>query len=807
MSLGRSVHVEEPRRHPVLRFLLGLFLLLILIAGAVLFGGAWWLHHDMQATLPQVDGNLRVPGLSAPVEVRRDRHGVPQIQAASLDDLLFAQGYVTAQDRLWEMDMARRMAGGTAAEVLGSALLPHDRMQRVLLLRPTAERMAAHLSDNERRYFEDYAHGVNAFIAQHEDNLPSEFRVLDYKPAQWQPVDSVLIGLSMVQMLDEHWEDKLTREAVTARIGPTLAAVLYPTGSWRDHPPVSGEPPITAPNQNIPKIPLDPSQARLGDLLRLRSISGQASCRDCTPGSNEWVVAGAHTASGKPILSNDMHLEHQIPDIWYEANLEAPGFHVAGVTVPGIPFVTAGHNDHIAWGFTALYGDTQDLYVEQINGQGEYRDGSGWHPVEHEREVIHVRMGKDVALDVERTADGPIITPLLPHEHRAIALRWTAYDSSAVHLPLYELDAASDWTSFRKAVSEWWAPTLNVVYSDDQGHIGYQAVGYIPSRPGGLVGVPIADGNHPWQGMIPFESLPSAFDPPNGLLATANARITPDGYATPLTLEWASPYRNERIWKWLAGKNGLTPADMLKLQTDIYSEVDQEIAQRLAYAIDHANHPEARLRQAADLLRTWDGTLTTDSVPASIVSAAKKVFWPMILKPKLGADWTLYSWPESQYAQEQILMNAPPGWLPKGYADWNDFLADTVRQGMKEEHAPAKLADWRYGTWHVVDVEHPLWGMLPWFKRWTGTGAQPQSGDTTTVKQVGRTFGPSQRFTIDWSDPDGATENILMGQSGDAVSRWYRDQWPFWYHGTTFALPFSDAAVQKATTHTLRLLP
>jgi penicillin amidase len=367
------------------------------------------------------------------------------------------------------------------------------------------------------------------------------------------------------------------------------------------------------------------------------------------------------------------------------------------------------------------------------------------------------------------------------------------------------MDTAENWTDFRNALSQWWAPTQNVVYADDQGHIGYQAIGLIPERPGGLAGVPITDTQHEWQGWIPFDQLPSAFDPPDGILATANARVTPDGYPTPLTLEWAEPYRNERIWKWLQPKDKLTQADMLTLQTDVYSEVDQEIAQRLAYAIDHATHTDAQLRQAADLLRTWDGVVGVDSAAAAIVASVH--FLPAILQPKLGDDYRLYRWAESMYAAEQIIMKEPPAWLPPHYATWDDFLADLVHQGLAQAHAPADLARWRYGDVHPVDVEHPLFGLLPWFKDWTGTGAQPQSGDTTTVKQVSRTFGPSQRFTIDWVNVDAATENILMGESGNPLSPYYRDQWPYWYGGKTFSLPFTDQAVSAATAHTLRLEP
>ncbi|HKR26412.1 MAG TPA: penicillin acylase family protein, partial [Acidobacteriaceae bacterium] len=236
-------------------------------------------------------------------------------------------------------------------------------------------------------------------------------------------------------------------------------------------------------------------------------------------------------------------------------------------------------------------------------------------------------------------------------------------------------------------------------------------------------------------------------------------------------------------------------------------EVDQEIAQRLAYGIDHAGHVDAQLRQAADLMRSWDGAVTVDSAPAAIVNAAKEVFWPMLLQPKLGGDWQLYRWAESLYAGEQILMKEPAGWLPPQYPSWDDFLADMVRQGLAHGHAPADLATWRYGDAHPVDVEHPLYHLLPWFKNWTGTGAQPQAGDTSTVPDAARIFGASQRFTMDWSNIDGATNTILMGESGDPLSPYYRDQWRYWYGGKTFAWPYTDEAVAAATAHTLRLEP
>ncbi len=783
----------------------------LLVAIAAVFAG---LQHRLRTSLPPLDGTLRLPGLSAPVTVRRDAHGVPHIEAATLDDLLTAQGWVTAGDRLWQMDMARRLPAGEAAEVLGPSLVAHDRTERVLGLRDVAARMIRTLPSTQMAQLEAYASGVNAFIAQAEaaGTLPAEFSLLAYKPAPWRPVDSMLIALSMAEMLDHNWPDKLKREQLTARLDRagfgTLAADLYPVGSWRDHPPVPTAPAISDP-QEVPLIPLDPSQVRgvapLTPVPGLLAL-GDSPCPGCRPGSNEWAVSGARTASGKPLLSNDMHLSHGIPDPWYESELHAGSFHVAGVTVPGLPFISAGHNDHIAWGFTALGGDTQDLYVEQVNAQGEYRDPSGhWRPIEHEHETIRVRGGRDISLDLERTAHGPLITPLLKGEPRPIALHWAIYDDAAQGLPLFALDSATDWTGFRAALATWWAPTLNVVYADDAGHIGYQAVGLIPIRAGGLQSMPVAPGSGAgeWTGVIPFEALPSTLDPESGIVATANARVSPDGYPYQLTLDWAPPYRNERIWHWLGGKAKLTPADMLALQTDVYSEVDQEIAQRLAYAIDHAARPSKRAREAADLLRSWDGVLAVDSPAAALVAGVNRAFWPAVLRPKAGDGAALYDWGEEPYAREQLIARQPAAWLPPGFAGWNEFLTGLVETTLKD--APGNLRTWRYGDTHTLAIEHPLWGRLPGFH--AGVGPLPQSGDVSTVKQVSGDVGPSQRFTADFADLDHSTENIVMGESGDPKSPYFGDQWGSWYGGSTFTLPFTAGAVRAAATHTLRLLP
>jgi penicillin amidase len=881
-----------------------LFLLALLAAGAFFFG-RYYLHQQMVKNLPQLDGSLVVYGLSAPVTVQRDARGVPHIRANSIDDMLLAQGYITAQDRLWQMDLLRRHAAGQLAAILGHSMLDHDRLQRTLQLRAAADRIVAALPADQKHALEVYAHGVNASIVAQHDHLPVEFRVLGYRPGPWTPRDSVLVELAMFQDLTTGFPEKLGREALAAHLSPELIADLYPTGSWRDHAPGQPIPDVTAPQPEVPDVPLDESQSKLHRPARPRTTSAWSAadllavertlalfhrpCDTCVAGSNAWAVAGSRTASGKPLLSNDMHLSLAVPGLWYEADLEAAGqapmaeFHAAGVTLPGAPFVVAGHNRHVAWGFTNLGADVQDLYIEHTRGTtsgAEYQTPNGmWRPVRYQTEIIQVRGSADVILDVPLTRHGEIDTPIIsgisPRERRTLSLQWTIYDAANVAASFYAIDSASDWPSMLSAFSTWGGPPQNLIYADDQGHIGYHAVGRIPLRgdannPSPLSPVP-TDATapnaaaHEWAGYIPFDQLPQALDPADGVLATANARVAPDDYRFPITLNWMAPYRTERIYKVLeesanqsapadpgkektaasietpASGHLLTPADMLALQNDIFSELDQVIAQRLAYAIDHAtgqlkNDPQ--LHQAADLLRNWNGNVDANAAAPAIVNASRNAFWPMLLIPKLapqfaaqlaqGADlsklknqpadvaqaanlWAAYKWGESGSVEEQLLTHTPKRWLPSTYASWNDFLAAVVQRGLSDAHAPADLSTWQQGKAYPLDLEHPIFSSNALLQGLiavpTGTGPQMKSGDGNTVKQIQRAFGPSERFTADLSDPDNTTLNLTLGQSGDPVSPWYMDQFRDWLNGRTYPLPFSPAAAQASIAHTLTLNP
>ncbi|WP_348268530.1 penicillin acylase family protein [Edaphobacter sp. DSM 109919] len=860
---GKS-RLNSPLRPILLRTIAILVALALILPATAFVAGRYWTRHALRASLPQIDGTLSIPGLSAPVTVQRDAHGVPHIHAATLDDLIVAQGFVTAQDRLWQMDILRRHAAGELAEVLGPSLVPHDRAQRILQVRAAADRAIATLPPDQLHWLQLYARGVNDSIEVQRPHLPIEFRILRYQPSQWTPRDSILVGLAMFQDLTNSFPQKLDREALSAKLPPELLGDLYPVGSWRDHPPTQPVLDLTNPPADFNEIPLDESQSKLnipttkpatktgapylavsspdvgsskrttstGDLLALQKILAASHCEGCTAGSNNWVVSGTRTASGKPLLSNDMHLNHSVPGVWYEADLQSASgsFHVAGVTLPGYPFVIVGHNDHIAWGFTNLGADVQDIYIEHTRGTGsaaEYESSdSNWHPILHQREVIHVLHHSDVILDVAATQHGGVATPLIsnlfPRETRSLSLRWTIYDPSNITPSFLSIDSAIDWPSFTAAFSTFGGPAQNVVYADDHGNIGYHAAGRIPIRgsltqPTALSPVPTdaLDPTHEWAGYIPFDQLPQSFDPPGGVLATANARVTADGYPFPITLNWAAPYRNERIWKVLSSRDHLTPADMLALQTDVYSDLDHVIAQRLAYAIDHSQTKDKRIRQAADILRKWNGNVDVTAAAPAIVDATRAALWPLLLNPHLGphpgGSAALYTWSEKPYAEEQLIMHTPARWLPPTYANWDELLTAAVAQGLIESHAPFNLTKWQYGQSHVVNIEHPIFAQSRLLQRLvgipTGTKPQPQSGDTTTIKQVGRSFGPSERFTADLSNFDDSTLNIVLGQSGNLTSPWFMDQWPAWYKGTTFNLPFSKIATDAAATHTLTLTP
>ena len=833
MSTQAEISPPKSRRtfpSSISRILLWLLLaVVVLLAGVV--GYAYYVAHS---ALPQLDGRLQISGLEGPVTVTRDSHGVPAIEAASFTDLFFAQGFVTAQDRLWQMDVMRRYGSGELSEIFGEDTLKVDREQRILGLRAAAKKAIEMASPRDRSFLEAYTRGVNAYIGTRGGRLPIEFRMLRYAPKPWSMEDSVVIAYVLVKDLNYHYFfDALSREKILAKLGPELTADLYVNRSWHDRPPTVMREDLTEPDNSGGSDDEDDDDSPDNSVTQRRVplIAPVAAPVEDLPvnGSNDWVVSGAHTVTGKPLLSNDMHLNHQMPNLWYEVHLHCGTFDVAGVTLPGMLYVIVGHNQRIAWGFTNIGPTVTDVYIENFNQQGAYQTPTGWVQPEHRAEVIHVKGKPDVNVDVKLTRHGPVITELVAGETRPLALRWTLYDG--LHIPLFDVDSAQNWEEFRRAFSQLDAPGQNVVYADIDGNIGYQATGKVPIRAAGDGSLPVsgADNAHEWTSYIPFEKLPSVYNPPSGIIATANGRITPDGYPNSINMEWEAPWRTARIYQVLESGRQFSAVDMLALQTDIESEAVLFAAERLVYAVDHAAKPSARAKQAADLMRSWDGRMLATSAAPTIAENAIGELRRLLLEPKLGAappesrkdadselfketqknavNWTTYSWLQRSVWMENILLHRPKRWLPDQYPNYDELLTAAVEAAVNHPQAPKDLASWRWGAFNAVEIQHPILGKIPLIRRWSGPGVREQSGSGYTVKAVTRHHGPSERFTANLADLDQSTLNTVTGQGGNFLSPYYMDQWKAWYDGTTFPLPFSAKAVDAAKAHRLVLEP
>jgi penicillin G amidase len=829
MSTLTVTTVPATRRSTGVRILLWLLVILIVLA----FGVVAFAYFIARSALPQLDGSFPVKGLSAIVKVTRDGHGVPTIEAVTLEDLFLAQGYITAQDRLWQMDIMRRFAAGELSEILGEDTLKIDREQRILGLRAAARRGLQTASARDRAYFEAYARGVNAFIESHGSNLPIEFRILKYRPKPWLPEDSIVIANQMVKDLNYYsFEDTIAHEKILAKLGPELTADLYVNRSWHDRPPtVMKEALNDQENQGDSNDEDDDDDSGPDtSVTQQRGTAGEIWAQhtpEAMNGSNDWVVSGAHTVTGKPLLSNDMHLGHQMPNLWYEAHLkcinqysnQSSNLDVAGVTLPGMPYMIVGHNQRIAWGFTNVGPTVADAFVENFNAQGAYQTPQGWQQPEHRAEVIRIKDKPDVTVDVKITRHGPIVTDLLPGETRQIALRWTLYDG--LRMPFFDVDTAQNWEEFRKAFSQLDAPGQNVVYADVDGNIGYQTTGRVSIRAAGDGSLPVsgADNAHEWTSYIPFDKLPSIYNPPSGVIATANGRITPDGYANSISAEWEAPWRTERIYHVLESGRKFAAADMLALQNDVHSETDLFAAERFVYAIDHATKPSARARQAADLMRNWDGRMLGSSTAPTLAVRSAQELTRLLLEPHLGPapedpkqqeaslSWKTYHWEMRTVWLQNVLLHQPKRWLPEKYPNYDELLTAAVEAAVNGPAVPQDLASWQWGSVNAVEIEHPVLGKIPLVRRWAAPGVREQSGSGYTVKAVTRHHGPSERFTANLADLDQSTLNTVTGQGGNFLSPYYMDQWKAWYEGSTFTLPFTSQAVEATGAHRLVLEP
>ena len=803
---------------------------LVILAGAT----AWWFVYR---PLPQLSGSLFLPGLQQSVTVDRDGWGVPHIRAASVEDLAEAQGYVMAQDRLWQMDVLRRVARGQLSEILGARTIEIDKEFRTMGLGRAADREATLLEPDARKIMEAYARGVNQFIQQHQSSLPLEFSLLRYRPQPWQPSDTLAISGYMYRTLTSTWERELNRAKVTQRAGAERAKDLFSIESPLDHF-VVGDPDV--PNDGSQRSATDPDEDDDDDiepdtvlkagLNGSRMLDALDDSPDITSaldesvqdflaesrseirqglGSNNWVVSGVHTATGKPLLANDPHLELMIPSIWYEVHLTAPGWNVKGFSLPGAPMVIIGHNERIAWGFTNSGVDVQDLYIERFNpaSTAEYRVNGKWAKAQVLDEAIRVKGQPDERLQITITRHGPIVRR---EGDIGYAMRWTATEPGGLTNSYSWLGKARNWKEFRETMNRVWGPGQNAVYADVEGNIGYVMAARVPIRKKGHGEVPVPGDtdDYEWTGYIPFEQLPQALNPESGLIVTANARVVGPNYKPYLTDRWEEPYRTARIYDLLHDRHDLRAEDMLKVQTDAYSYPHVFLAEQLLAATKTAKPKDARAQRLIDGLKDWNGIADAHSPEVSFLNAMRSAALDLLLEPVLGTDTALYQWRSTTFLQ-RILTDRPSKWLSATYKNYDELLAaaaDRAVSKLAEQSKSERSEDWAWEKFNSLDMFHPL-GREGLLKIFLSITDKPQSGTLYSVRAPTKTHGPSMRFVANPSNWDESILLITAGQSGQLGSSHYSDQFSFWYEGKPIFAPFSEAAEVGATKHTLTLKP
>ncbi|MBB1629617.1 penicillin acylase family protein [Cupriavidus sp. UME77] len=786
-----------------LKRLIWLVLTLAVLLLVCAFGAYVWYR---QASQPQTAGTLKLPGLRESVSIVRDRHAVPHIKAANAQDAYFALGFVHAQDRLWQLQMSKRIVSGRLAEILGPSALDTDRFLRTLGVRRNAEAILAQSSAETRAMLQAYAEGVNAYIDGRKGPLPPEFLILRTQPERWEPADTLAWQTMMAWDLGGNW----TQETLRMR----LAQVLPVSRINELLAPYPGERPLrTMDYGNLYRhlAPLATAMARVEQQAPAGYVEGM--------GSNNWVVSGAHTRSGKPLLANDPHLGLQAPALWYFAQMQAPGLDVTGATLPGMPGVVLGHNQRIAWGFTNTAPDVQDLYIERLQpgSTQRYQTPDGWAEFVTRTETIHVKGAPDVTLNVRETRHGPVISDVAEPVATAaaplgaqyvVAFQWTALraDDRTVQAGL-ALNRATDWASFLAAMRDFHSPQQNIVYADVDGNIGFIAPGRVPLRRAdndlkGLAPAPGWDARYDWSGFIPFEQLPRSFNPPEGVIATANQKIVEDDYPYFLTSEWTVPYRYQRIRTLIDATERHTMDSFGAIQKDTLSLAVRD-ALPLLLASPIASDPALPERERALIasLRKWDGDMQPRLSEPLVATAWLRELSRVLFEDKVGDPLFNRLWEQRNVQQPMLnVLRNPRGqgafWCDDSTTPATESCDDAIAKAWRlaiadlDRRYGDKPERWRWGQAHAARSEHKPFGKQPYLAGLFNVKV-PSGGDTYTVN-VGRhnlrdeaapfesVHAASLRAIYDLSDLAESRFMDSTGQSGNVTSTHYRDWTDKW---------------------------
>ncbi len=812
---------------------------LVGLISALLIGLSTFSTVTVRKSFPDTTGEVRINGLKGPVEIKRDEHGIPQIFADDPADLFFAQGYVQAQDRFYEMDFRRHVTAGRLSELVGSGGLETDRVVRTLGWRRVAEKELEQLGPKTRSLLEAYARGVNSYIeGKSGSELSLEYAVLeltgpDYRPEPWTPVDSMAWVKAMAWDLRSNMTDEIDRAMAARQMSADEVEELYPDPP-KSHDPIVTNRRLAVRSQSFGKPPsLD--TASFASLQRTRDAAASLPAllgTDQGLGSNSWVVDGKHSVTGKPILANDPHLAPSMPGIWYQVGLhcreltDACPYDVAGFSFSGMPGVVVGHNRRIAWGVSTMYADVTDLYVERVSGDSyEYKGKQV--ALTTRRERIKVAGGKTRTITVRSTRHGPLLSDASKDvagvgNGNAVALQWTALTPRPTISAVFGLDSAQNWKQFRQAAKRFTVPSQNLVYADVEGNIGYQAPGAIPirSRGDGRWPVPGWDGKHEWKGYVPFKALPHEINPRAGFIVTANNKVVGDTYPYLLGADTAVGYRSERIRDLLTSKDRLSVRDMSRFQMDTYSEN----AERLVPHLVKIPLDTRFARQGQATLRGWDYRQSADSAAAAYFN----VVWRNVLELTFHDELPRGQWPDGGERWVNVMRTI----IDKPSSHWWDNLAtptmverrdDVLRDALiraRDELTRIRSRDisgWEWGRLHRLTLVNPTLGdsgigfVNNLFNRGPvdvgGGGGLVDATAWDAAKGYKVTAVPSMRMVVDLRDLDKSRWIQLSGNSGHAFHENYVDQLPLWVAGRTLPWVFDDDAITNSTEDTLTLRP
>ncbi len=756
----------------IARILIGLLLVLLALSGG------FYLY--LRSSLPQVEGRIAVGGLKNPVTIARDADGVPLITAGDDEDAAFGLGYAHAQDRLFQMETMRRYGAGRLAEIFGDRALGSDRQMRVLGLYRLAEASLPLLSEPMRRGLDAYAAGVNAFLATRRGALPPEFLLLRFAPEPWRPADSLVWGKLMDLELAGNYRGELLRARLARTLSPEQLAFLYP-----EYP--AGAPTTLAGLAEIyRRLPLD------------RLYAGLPATVGPIHASNNWVVDGAHSASGKPLLANDPHLGFAAPGVWYLARLKTPLHDIAGGTAPGIPLVVIGHNQRIAWGFTTTSSDVADLFIEQLDpaDPARYLTPDGSAAFATSEETIAVRDAAPVTLTIRTTRHGPVLSDALPAGTvetgyvLALAASFLVEDDRTAQA-LWEINRAADWNGFRTALRSFVGPQQNMVYGDVAGTIGFIAPGRVPIRKSGngWMLAPGWTGDHDWTGFIPFDELPQASNPASGRFVSANNKIVPDRYPYFLSRDWDLPHRAQRIDELLAATPLQSPDASAAIQADTLSLA----ARRLVPLMTGIVPDDDLSREAIERLKAWDFQMDADKVEPLLFTAWLREFAHDLFFARLGAAAGDY-WDLRPRVIETVLSSIPvwcvaPTQGVESCAALLSTTLDAALAGLSRAHG-ADMAQWQWGRAHIAEFANAVFSRIPVLGGWMRLAIATDGGfDTvnrggTTIRDDARpykqTHGAGLRVITDLAAPAESRMIATPGQSGNPLSPHFSDLMQRW---------------------------